>query len=212
MCRKEEKSVCVVCEKEPLSLICFGLVVPTVLFVSVSVFLWKQKNQIKSILHRSFIRSIQLNSFPSVFLFFFPSKIKNRNFALNVEPHPEISPPESWSLYPEGSLLVFFPLGFLLLWFIARGKEMATSIGIMDSAYFVGRNEILSWINNRLQLNLSRIEEVTLLVLAIIQWKKKTFHFLFCFLLLVEKWGFFLPLVSVFDVIFWMPVVFFLFI
>ncbi|KAL5064786.1 hypothetical protein RYX36_026523 [Vicia faba] len=36
---------------------------------------------------------------------------------------------------------------------------MATNIGIMDSAYFVGRNEILSWINNRLQLNLSRIEE-----------------------------------------------------
>lgn len=36
---------------------------------------------------------------------------------------------------------------------------MATSIGIMDSAYFVGRNEILSWINKRLQLNLSRIEE-----------------------------------------------------
>jgi len=37
---------------------------------------------------------------------------------------------------------------------------MASSIGIMDSAYFVGRNEILSWINKRLQLNLSRIEEV----------------------------------------------------
>ncbi|XP_010547810.1 PREDICTED: microtubule-associated protein RP/EB family member 1B-like [Tarenaya hassleriana] len=36
---------------------------------------------------------------------------------------------------------------------------MATNIGIMDSAYFVGRNEILSWINNRLQLNLSRVEE-----------------------------------------------------
>ncbi|KAL1347361.1 hypothetical protein AAHE18_08G253400 [Arachis hypogaea] len=36
---------------------------------------------------------------------------------------------------------------------------MATSIGIMDSAYFVGRNDILTWINNRLQLNLSRIEE-----------------------------------------------------
>ncbi|XP_010550609.1 PREDICTED: microtubule-associated protein RP/EB family member 1B isoform X2 [Tarenaya hassleriana] len=36
---------------------------------------------------------------------------------------------------------------------------MASNIGIMDSAYFVGRNEILSWINNRLQLNLSRIEE-----------------------------------------------------
>lgn len=30
----------------------------------------------------------------------------------------------------------------------------------MDSAYFVGRNEILGWINDRLQLNLSRIEEV----------------------------------------------------
>lgn len=36
---------------------------------------------------------------------------------------------------------------------------MATNIGIMDSAYFVGRNEILQWINGRLQLNLSRIEE-----------------------------------------------------
>ncbi|XP_062116486.1 microtubule-associated protein RP/EB family member 1B isoform X1 [Humulus lupulus] len=36
---------------------------------------------------------------------------------------------------------------------------MATNIGMMDSAYFVGRNEILTWINNRLQLNLSRIEE-----------------------------------------------------
>ncbi|KAL5544443.1 hypothetical protein UlMin_008227 [Ulmus minor] len=36
---------------------------------------------------------------------------------------------------------------------------MATNIGMMDSAYFVGRNEILAWINKRLQLNLSRIEE-----------------------------------------------------
>ncbi|KAA8540949.1 hypothetical protein F0562_024913 [Nyssa sinensis] len=36
---------------------------------------------------------------------------------------------------------------------------MATNIGMMDSAYFVGRNEILSWINARLQLNLSRVEE-----------------------------------------------------
>ncbi|PIN23929.1 hypothetical protein CDL12_03355 [Handroanthus impetiginosus] len=36
---------------------------------------------------------------------------------------------------------------------------MATNIGMMDSAYFVGRNEILSWINDRLQLNLSRVEE-----------------------------------------------------
>ncbi|KAF8037253.1 hypothetical protein BT93_B0228 [Corymbia citriodora subsp. variegata] len=36
---------------------------------------------------------------------------------------------------------------------------MASTIGMMDSAYFVGRNEILTWINSRLQLNLSRIEE-----------------------------------------------------
>ncbi|XP_059644734.1 microtubule-associated protein RP/EB family member 1A-like [Cornus florida] len=36
---------------------------------------------------------------------------------------------------------------------------MAMNIGMMDSAYFVGRGEILSWINARLQLNLSRIEE-----------------------------------------------------
>ncbi|KAI4342562.1 hypothetical protein MLD38_027177 [Melastoma candidum] len=37
---------------------------------------------------------------------------------------------------------------------------MATgSIGMMDNAYFVGRNEILAWINSRLQINLSRVEE-----------------------------------------------------
>ncbi|KAK1373394.1 microtubule-associated protein RP/EB family member 1B [Heracleum sosnowskyi] len=36
---------------------------------------------------------------------------------------------------------------------------MATNIGMMDSAYFVGRNEILTWINTSLHLNLSRIEE-----------------------------------------------------
>ncbi|XP_038999966.1 microtubule-associated protein RP/EB family member 1A-like [Hibiscus syriacus] len=36
---------------------------------------------------------------------------------------------------------------------------MATNIGMMDSAYFVGRNEILIWINSGLQLNLSHIEE-----------------------------------------------------
>ncbi|XP_020227020.1 microtubule-associated protein RP/EB family member 1B [Cajanus cajan] len=36
---------------------------------------------------------------------------------------------------------------------------MASSIGMMDSAYFVGRNQILTWINNRLHLNLSRVEE-----------------------------------------------------
>ncbi|CAI9753870.1 unnamed protein product [Fraxinus pennsylvanica] len=36
---------------------------------------------------------------------------------------------------------------------------MASNIGMMDSAYFVGRNEILTWINARLQLSLSRVEE-----------------------------------------------------
>ena len=43
---------------------------------------------------------------------------------------------------------------------LLQGVSMATNIGMMDSAYFVGRNEILTWINNRLQLNLSRVEEV----------------------------------------------------
>lgn len=36
---------------------------------------------------------------------------------------------------------------------------MATKIGMMDSAYFVGRSEILSWINSTLHLNLSKVEE-----------------------------------------------------
>lgn len=40
---------------------------------------------------------------------------------------------------------------------------MATNIGMMDSAYFVGRSEILAWINSTLQLNLSKVEEVILL-------------------------------------------------
>uniref|UniRef100_A0A7N0T5A6 J domain-containing protein n=1 Tax=Kalanchoe fedtschenkoi TaxID=63787 RepID=A0A7N0T5A6_KALFE len=36
---------------------------------------------------------------------------------------------------------------------------MATNIGMMDSAYFVGRSEILQWINSTLQLSLSKVEE-----------------------------------------------------
>ncbi|CAM6113905.1 unnamed protein product [Calypogeia fissa] len=35
----------------------------------------------------------------------------------------------------------------------------ATNIGMMDGAYFVGRNEILSWINSTLSLNLNKVEE-----------------------------------------------------
>ncbi|KAF8378429.1 hypothetical protein HHK36_029768 [Tetracentron sinense] len=38
-------------------------------------------------------------------------------------------------------------------------RYMATNIGIMDGAYFVGRNEIITWINATLQLSLSRVEE-----------------------------------------------------
>ena len=41
-----------------------------------------------------------------------------------------------------------------------RKQTMATNIGMMDSAYFVGRSEILAWINSTLQLNLSKVEEV----------------------------------------------------
>ncbi|KAE8715719.1 Microtubule-associated protein RP/EB family member 1C [Hibiscus syriacus] len=36
---------------------------------------------------------------------------------------------------------------------------MATNIGMMDGAYFVGRSEILAWINTTLHLNLSKVEE-----------------------------------------------------
>lgn len=36
---------------------------------------------------------------------------------------------------------------------------MATNIGIMDAEYFVGRFEILYWINSLLQLNLSKVEK-----------------------------------------------------
>ncbi|KAG9152681.1 hypothetical protein Leryth_020888 [Lithospermum erythrorhizon] len=36
---------------------------------------------------------------------------------------------------------------------------MAANIGIMDSAYFVGRSEILAWINSTLRLSLSKVEE-----------------------------------------------------
>ena len=40
----------------------------------------------------------------------------------------------------------------------------AANIGIMDGAYFVGRNEILQWINTSLQLNLTKVEEVSVII------------------------------------------------
>lgn len=42
----------------------------------------------------------------------------------------------------------------------------AAKIGMMDIGYFVGRSEILAWINATLHLKISRIEEVVELFLG----------------------------------------------
>ena len=34
-----------------------------------------------------------------------------------------------------------------------------SNIGMMDGAFFVGRKEIMDWINETLSLNLSKVEE-----------------------------------------------------
>lgn len=47
---------------------------------------------------------------------------------------------------------------------------MAANIGMMDGAYFVGRGEILSWINNTLALNLQKVEEVRRIPLKYASW------------------------------------------
>jgi len=55
----------------------------------------------------------------------------------------------------------FFDLVFSRRRRRSRMAMSAANIGMMDGAYFVGRNEILSWINATLQLSLSRVEEVS---------------------------------------------------
>lgn len=37
---------------------------------------------------------------------------------------------------------------------------MAQAIGMMDSAYFVGRKELIDWINSTLQMGITKIEQV----------------------------------------------------
>nr|GMD89109.1 microtubule-associated protein RP/EB family member 1C [Ipomoea batatas] len=58
------------------------------------------------------------------------------------------------------SIVVYSSQGHISL---DRRREKFTAkkwIGMMDSAYFIGRSEILSWINSTLHLNLSKVEEV----------------------------------------------------
>ena len=34
-----------------------------------------------------------------------------------------------------------------------------SSVGMMDAAFFVGKNELLNWLNDLLQLNYSKVEQ-----------------------------------------------------
>lgn len=121
-------------------------------------------------------RSIQFNSIPFLRLFCF-SQSSLRLFSLFFKKYKNkiLFQLSSFSFLKTKPLIFFillffkFPPLFISAFSILSlnwktlefGLKMASNIGIMDSAYFVGRNEILTWINNRLQLNLSRIEEVS---------------------------------------------------
>eukprot|EP00249_Psilotum_nudum_P010067 c22311_g1_i1 orf=393-1601(-) len=82
--------------------------------------------------------------------------------ALLCSPCP--SPLPSCALLPSYccSLHILFPcldaaVSVFVLW--TDAPMAATNIGMMDAAYFVGRNEILHWINSMLHLNLTKVEE-----------------------------------------------------
>jgi hypothetical protein len=50
----------------------------------------------------------------------------------------------------------------------AVNTAVNTAIGMMDPAYFVGRNEILNWLNNLLKLNLVKYVLAQIDVVALV--------------------------------------------
>jgi hypothetical protein len=38
-------------------------------------------------------------------------------------------------------------------------KEKMSNIGMMDSAFFVGRKELIDWINDTLEINIQKVEQ-----------------------------------------------------
>lgn len=67
---------------------------------------------------------------------------------------------------------------------------MATNIGMMDAAYFVGRSEILAWINSTLHLDLSKVEEVLFFLFHPFRSRHPIEELgSFSWFFLVRKWG-----------------------
>lgn len=67
---------------------------------------------------------------------------------------------------------------------------MAAHIGMMDSAYFVGRLEILAWINSTLQLNLAKVEEVFSVFSTFVWFLNPSFSiFILCWNLFCLDWN-----------------------